>query len=255
MSILLIEDRHHLRTITLNRPERRNALTPELIEDLIAALRVDPHTTRVVRLRGAGSAFCSGLDLEVLREAADRTAEQHRIEAERVSRLFRALWDCPVPSVAQVHGPAIAGGSGLALFSDFTLATPDALFGFTEARIGFVPALVSAYLALQAGDKVARDLLLTARTFHADEALRFGLLTEVVPADRLGARTDQIIDTLLRNSPESLRATKRLLRAQHQLWLDEACALSLEANAASRSTHDFREGVTAFLEKRQPVWQ
>ena len=256
MNELRVEDQARVRTLTLARPERRNALTPELMDALTVALReAESAGARVVVLRGEGESFCAGLDLNVLREAADKSAEQHRADAERVTRMFQALWNCNVPTLALVRGAAIAGGTGLATITDFTLATPDAQFGYTEARIGFVPALVSAYLALQVGDKTARGLLMTARIFGAEEALQLGLISEVVAAEKMEARADALVEALLRNSPESLSATKRLLREQQRAWLDAALALAMEANAASRRTADFREGVSAFLEKRKPVWR
>jgi methylglutaconyl-CoA hydratase len=253
MSILLIQDEGFIRTITLHRPERRNALTPEMQDELIAAFG-DASSTRVVLLAGAGESFCAGLDIDVLKNAASLSLEQHRVEAERTARMFRALWECDVPTIALVHGAAMAGGTGLATLCDFTLAAPEAQFGYTEARIGFVPALVSAYLSIQIGDKQARSLLLTARRFSADEAHRMGLVTEVVPREDLHARAQALAAELLALSPESLRATKRLLRAQQAAALDSALALAMDANAASRQTADFREGITAFLEKRKPVW-
>ncbi|HSU19372.1 MAG TPA: enoyl-CoA hydratase-related protein, partial [Acidobacteriaceae bacterium] len=227
----------------------------ELQDELITAFRnVDAMGARVVVLAGEGDAFCAGLDLNVLRELGGRSVEEHRIEAARVARMFRAVWDCDVPTIAVVQGPAIAGGTGLATMCDFTLASPEAKFGYTEARIGFVAALVSAYLALQVGDKAARGLLLSARIFDANEAHRLGLVNEVVSRDHLRERANELAAELMRNSPESLRATKRLLRAQHRDWLSAALEIALEANAASRETADFREGVAAFLEKRTPKW-
>jgi methylglutaconyl-CoA hydratase len=142
----------------------------------------------------------------------------------------------------------------LATICDFTLAAPAAKFGFTEARIGFVPALVSAFLALQIGDKRARDLLLTARLFDAEEAFRLGLVNEVVPPDSLAEYVRALAQMLAANSPESLAATKRLLAAQNKSWLDAAIAEAMEANALARATADFREGVASFLEKRRPTW-
>jgi methylglutaconyl-CoA hydratase len=256
MSLVRVEDDGGVRTLTLNRPEKRNALTPELQEELIAALEAAADAgARVVLIAGEGEAFCAGLDLGVLRETAAMTAEQHRIEAARVARMFRAVWECDVPTIAVVQGAAIAGGTGLATMCDFTLAAPEAKFGYTEVRIGFVPALVSAYLVLQVGDKVARELLLTARIFDAEEARRLGLVTEIVPRETLRARASELAAELMRNSPEGMRATKRLLRAQQKAWLDTALELAMEANAEGRQTVDFREGVAAFLEKRKPVWR
>jgi len=253
MSTLHIQDDGPIRTITLHRPERRNALTPEIQEELIAAF-TDASSARVVLLAGAGESFCAGLDLEVLKQMSGLSLEQHRVEAERTARMFRALWECDVPTISLVHGAAMAGGTGLATLCDFTLAAPEAQFGYTEARIGFVPALVSAYLSIQVGDKQARSLLLTARRFNAEEAQRLGLVTEVVPREELDARAQALASELLALSPESLRATKRLLRAQQAVVLDSALALAMEANAASRQTADFREGIAAFMEKRKPIW-
>uniref|UniRef100_E6QL75 Enoyl-CoA hydratase/isomerase n=1 Tax=mine drainage metagenome TaxID=410659 RepID=E6QL75_9ZZZZ len=148
----------------------------------------------------------------------------------------------------------MAGGAGLAIVCDFTLATPQAEFAFTEARIGFVPALVSAYLALQIGDKRSRDLLLTARRLSAVDAHRIGLVNEIVPEESLAQRSVGLARELLQNSPESLRATKRLMAAQNKTWLDTAVEAAMEANARARGTDDFREGISAFLEKRRPSW-
>ena len=250
-----IEDASHVRRIVLNRPERRNAMTPEMQQELISALEdAAPSGARVVVLTGAGDAFCSGLDLTVLQSMHDKTAADHREDAERIARLFSTLYELPLPTIAAVHGPAIAGGTGLAMVCDFTLATPGSKFGFTEARIGFVPALVSAFLALQIGDKRSRDLLLSARLFTAEEALQFGLVNQIVAPEALNVRVNELVNTLVANSPQSLRATKRLLAAQNKAWLDAAIQLALEANATARETEDFREGIAAFLQKRKPNW-
>jgi methylglutaconyl-CoA hydratase len=252
---ILITDEDQVRTITLNRPERRNAMTPEMQMELIAAMEdAAASNCRVVVLRGAGEAFCSGLDLTALQAMNNKTAAEHRADAERIARLFRTLYELPKPTIAAVHGAAIAGGTGLATICDFTLAAPAARFGFTEVRIGFVPALVSAFLALQVGDKRARDLLLTGRLFDGAEAHRLGLANEIVPAESLAERVHALAQTLAANSPESLAATKRLLAVQNKVWLDAAIAHAMEANAQARETADFREGVAAFLEKRKPAW-
>lgn len=250
-----VQDAASVRTVLLNRPERRNAMTPEMQRELIAAFEdADRSGVRVLVLRGAGEAFCSGLDLTVLQSMHSKSPIEHREDAERIAHLFRTLYELPLPTIAAVHGPAIAGGTGLAMICDFTLATQDAKFGFTEARIGFVPALVSAYLAIQLGDKRSRDLLLTARFFDAEEANRLGLVTEVVLQDQLETRIRELTKTLVANSPQSLAATKRLMAAQHQAWLDHATELAMNANAQVRETADFREGIAAFLEKRSPRW-
>jgi methylglutaconyl-CoA hydratase len=252
---ILVEDEGALRTITLNRPERRNAMTPEMQTELIAAFEeAGASDCRVVVLAGAGEAFCAGLDLSVLQEANQRSAAEHREDAERVAKLFRTLYELPKPTIAAVQGAAVAGGTGLATMCDFTLALASAKFGYTEARIGFVPALVSAYLGLQIGDKAARGLLLTGRLFDAAEAYRLGLVTDVVAPWALEKEVKKLADTLAANSPASLSATKQLMAAQNRAWLDAAVEMAMEANAAARETADFREGVAAFLEKRKPNW-
>lgn len=255
MRTVLVDERAGVLTITLNRPERKNALTPEMQDELIAALNAaSTGSCRVIVLRGAGDAFCAGLDLSSLQSMAGRSAGEHAADAERIGRMFRTLYDLDKPTIAVVQGPAIAGGTGLATICDFTLAAPEARFGYTEVRIGFVPAMVSAYLTLQLGDKRGRDLLLSARLFGAEEAYRLGLVTEVVPAESLSSRTEELSATLMKNSPEALRATKRLLAAQNKPWLELALDASMQANAEARQTADFKEGISAFLEKRRPGW-
>jgi methylglutaconyl-CoA hydratase len=255
MASLIMVEEDGVRRITLNRPERRNAMTPDMQVELIASMEeAAASDCRVVVFAGAGEGFCAGLDLSALQGMNDKSAAEHTADAERVAKLFRTLYELPKPTIAMVHGAAVAGGTGLATMCDFTLAVPGAKFGYTEVRIGFVPAVVSAFLVLQIGEKQARDLLLTGRLFTSEEALRLGLVSEVVEAERLEARLLELVGVLKANSPEALAATKRLLRAQNKVWLDSAIAEALAANAEARATHDFREGVAAFLEKRKPVW-
>jgi methylglutaconyl-CoA hydratase len=252
---ILVHDAGPVRTITLNRPERRNAMTPVMQEELITAMKeAESSKCRVVVFAGTGESFCSGLDLTVLRGMKHVSVAEYRNDVERIARLFRTLYELPKPTIAKVHGAAIAGGTGLAMICDFTLAAKTAMFGYTEVRIGFVPALVSAYLTLQVGDKRARDLLLTARIFDASEALRLGLVNEVVAVEELGARVRALAESLVANSPQSLGATKRLLAAQNKAWLDAAIAEAMEANSQARESQDFQEGIAAFLEKRKPTW-
>lgn len=252
---ILVAEENSVRTITLNRPERRNAMTPQMQEELLAAMQeAAAGSCRVVVLAGVGEAFCAGLDLSSLQGMNDKSAAEHTADAQRIARLFRTLHELPKPTIAAVHGAAIAGGTGLATICDFTLAVPAAKFGYTEVKIGFVPALVSAYLALQIGDKRARDLLLTGRLFSAEEAYRLGLVNEIVQRDQLAGRTLELAETLKASSPQSMTTTKGLLAAQNKGWLDAATEFAMNANAEARTTHDFREGVAAFLEKRKPVW-
>jgi len=242
-------------TLTLNRPDKRNAISYELIADLLRALdEVRNSSARVLILTGAGKAFCSGMDLDNLKSLIGRAPEQSLEDSRTMASLFRSLYEFPKPTIAAVNGAAIAGGTGLALLCDFTLAAPEAKFGYTEVRIGFVPAIVSTFLLRQVGEKIARDLLLTGRIFDAEEALRIGLLTRIVPQEQLMEQARALAAQLMDNSPNSLACTKRLLTDHARAELDVQVESALRENAAIRETADFREGVTSFLEKRKPVW-
>jgi len=241
--------------ITLNRPDKRNAISFELIDDLLRALKeVETSDAIVLIVTGAGKAFSSGMDLENLKTLIGRTPEQNLEDSQTMVRLFRSLYEFPKVTIAAVNGPAIAGGTGLALLCDFTLAVPEAKFGYTEVRIGFVPAIVSTFLLRQTGEKHARDLLLTGRIIGAEEAARMGLVNEVVAPENLMQRARELAALLMENGPASLRATKKLLSDHARAELDQQIEAAVRENAAVRTTADFREGITSFLEKRKPVW-
>jgi len=242
--------------ITLNRPDKRNAISYELIADLLLALEaVQESSATILILTGAGKAFCSGMDLDNLRTITSRTQEENLGDSEQMARMFRTLFEFPKLTIAAVNGPAIAGGCGLATLCDFTIASAEAKFGYTEVRIGFIPAIVSAFLLRQVGEKQARDLLLTGRIIGADEAHRMGLVNEVVAPERLLQRARELAADLLHNSPASLLATKRLLRNYSAAQLGGQISQAVQENARIRTTDDFREGISSFLEKRKPHWR
>jgi len=242
-------------TITLNRPDKRNAISFELIDDLLRALEeVETSDAIVLILTGAGKAFSSGMDLENFKTLIGRSPEQNLQDSQTMVRMFRRLYEFPKVTIAAVNGAAIAGGTGLALLCDFTLAVPEAKFGYTEVRIGFVPAIVSTFLLRQVGEKQARDLLLTGRIIGAEEAARMGLVNEIVAPENLMTRARELAALLMENSPASLRATKKLLNDHARAELELQIEAAVRENAAIRTTADFREGVTSFLEKRKPVW-
>jgi len=240
-------------TITLNRPDKRNAISYELIDDLIRALE-EVRNSSILILTGAGKAFCSGMDLDNLKALIGRTHEQNLADSRTMVSLFRSLYEFPKPTIAAVNGAAIAGGTGLALLCDFTLAVPEAKFGYTEVRIGFVPAIVSTFLLRQVGEKIARDLLLTGRIFDAPEALKLGLINEIVPPEKLLVRARELAAQLLENSPLSLSNTKRLLTEHARAELDSQIEAAIRENAGIRESADFREGIESFFEKRKPKW-
>jgi methylglutaconyl-CoA hydratase len=242
-------------TITLAQPEKRNAISSQMIAELLAALdETERGEARVVILTGAGKAFCAGMNLEELKALAGKSPGQNLEDSRRMAQMFHRLYAFPKPVIAAVNGPAIAGGCGLATLADFTLAVTDAKFGYTEVKIGFIPALVSVFLRRQIGEKRARDLLLSGRIFEAQEAREMGLVSEIVPADVLMARAKELAASLLAASPVSILRTKRLLIDLQEAELHEELERAIRANAEIRSTVDFREGLAAFLEKREPRW-
>jgi methylglutaconyl-CoA hydratase len=241
--------------ITLARPDKRNAISFQLVDELLAALgEIEKSSAQVLILTGAGKAFCAGMDLDELKSLLGKTHDENVKDSARMAELFRRLYEFPKPTIAAVNGAAIAGGTGLATMCDFTLAIPEAKFGYTEVRIGFVPAIVSSILVWQVGHKAARDLLLTGRIFDATEAHRFGLVNEIVASDKLLSRARQLAGQLLENSPTSLRVTKKLVNGFISAQLDQQIAQAVEENARIRTTADFSEGITSFLEKRKPRW-
>ncbi len=244
-----------LAVVTLDRPDKRNAISYELIDELLRALdEVEKSPAQILILTGAGKAFCSGMDLENLRSITGRTDAENLADSATMARLFRSLYEFPKITIAAVNGPAIAGGCGLATLCDFTLASSEAKFGYSEVRIGFIPAIVSAFLLRQVGEKHARDLLLTGRIISAEEAFRIGLINEIVAPEKLRSRYRELAASLLSNSPASLLATKSLLKRYASESLDREIAAAVEENARIRKTADFREGVSSFLEKRNPRW-
>ena len=250
-----IETDGTLALITLDRPEKRNAISAAMIAELLSALEhLESGGERAVIITGAGKAFCAGMDLDALKSLAMQSPEQNLADARRTAGLFRRLWSFPKPMIAAVNGPALAGGCGIATLCDFTLAVPEAKFGYTEVRIGFIPALVSMFLERQLGEKLARDLLLTGRIIDAAEASAIGLVTKVVTPEQLLPAARQLAAVLIANCPASILATKRLLVRANETEIDRRMELAVAESVAIRSTPDFREGLAAFLEKREPRW-
>jgi methylglutaconyl-CoA hydratase len=256
-STLLLEDRDAIATITLNRPDKRNAISAAMISDLQSALDAieENHSTRVAILTGAGKAFCAGMDLEMLAAIAKQSPTENQEDSRRIAKMLRRIWSFPRPLIAAVNGAAYAGGCGIATLCDFTLATHEAKFGYTEVKIGFLPAIVSVFLTRQIGEKRSRDLLLTGRIIGAQEAKDFCLVTEVVPAERLLERANELAADLIAASPSSLTRAKHLLTSAAAPGIDHDLERAILENARIRSTPDFQEGVASFLEKRKPVWQ
>lgn len=252
--------------ITLNRPSKRNALTPAMMVEIHAALdELESSRSRAVILTGSGKSFCAGMDLSVLQETARKFAAAEEPggmgpvevteDSRRIAALFARVYYFSKPIIAAVNGHALAGGFGLATLCDITLAAPDAQFGYTEVCVGFMPAFVSIYLIRQIGEKRARDLLLSGRIIHAAEARDLSLVNEIVPAENLLQRAEAIAAQFASVSPTSVMFTKRLLAGFFADELRHATDRAVEASTRIRATADFKEGLAAFLEKREPRWQ
>jgi methylglutaconyl-CoA hydratase len=253
---LLLEISGHIAHITLNRPEKRNAISTAMMAELQTALdEIEKSHARVAIITGAGKAFCAGMDLEMLAAIACQSPAENQDDSRRIAKMFRRIWSFPRPLIAAVNGPAYAGGCGIATLCDFTLAAPEAKFGYTEVRIGFLPAIVSVFLTRQIGEKRTRDLLLTGRIIDGAEAKEFGLVSEVVPAEHLLDRAHELAAELIEASPASLSRAKRLLISSEIASVDHDLERAILEIARIRCTPDFKEGLASFLEKRKPVWQ
>ena len=245
-------------TIIMNRPDKRNALSRQLIADLLQALD-DLHGERRVRavvLTGAGSAFCAGMDLAEMQETArqpDALAQWHE-DAVIYRELIDKMLFLPKPIIAAVNGPAVAGGAGLVLASDIVVGTAAARFGFPEPRRGIVAGMVSPLLAFRIGGSHAANLLLTARTIDAAEAQRIGIYHEIAHGDLVWARASEIAGEIAKSSPEAIQLTKKLVNETIGEHLGTQLSAGAAASATSRTTDAAREGLAAFLEKREPKW-
>ena len=255
-TLLLEKVDNSVAKITLNRPEKRNAISTQMISEILGALdEIEKTRARAVIITGAGKAFCAGMDLEMLQAIAQQTPSENQEDSRRFARLFRRIWSYTKPLIAAVNGHALAGGCGIATLCDFTLAVPEAKFGYTEVKIGFLPAIVSVFLTRQIGEKRSRDLLLTGRLIDAAEAKEFGLVNEIVPAEKLNDRTNELAQLLISASPASVTRAKHLLTSGASVSLDSDLERAILENARIRCTPDFKEGIAAFLEKRKPNWQ
>ena len=245
-------------TLTLDRPDKRNALNADLVGRLTDALLDagrDPDV-RVVVLTGAGRAFSAGADLAAIEALQTASAEANLADSEHLARLFETIYTLSKPVVARVNGHAIAGGCGLAAVCDVSLVAEGAKLGFTETRIGFVPAIVSVFVVRKLGEAAARDLLLRGHLVEASEAARIGLVTRAVPADRLDAETDALCaEIATETSGSAVALTKRLLADVPSMGVSEGLGYAARLNALARATDDCRAGVAAFLAKTAPPWK
>jgi methylglutaconyl-CoA hydratase len=246
VSALRVERAGPVLRVTLARPERRNAFGAELIAELTEAF-ADVGDARAVLLAGDGPSFSSGADVEWMRQSIELSYEENVADARRLRRMLEAINECPAPVVARVQGHALGGGCGLVAASDVVVAAEDAVFAFSEVKLGIIPAVISPFALAKIGASAARRYFLTGERFDAATALDIGLVHEV--AADLDASVERVLAELLGAGPEAVRAAKRLV-------LDRPDALSTERRIAERRTGpEGQEGLRAFLERREPTWR
>jgi len=250
-----IEDR--IGYITLNRPERRNALSYALVSQLkevFAAWQGEP-TIRVVVLRAKGPVFCSGADIEYLQKLQDYTLQENLADSLHLMELYLMMYRYSKPTIAQVEGPALAGGAGLVTVCDLVVATPQATIGYPEARIGFLPAMVTYFLLRRVGEGWARQLLITAEPIGAEEAHRMGIFNYLVSAEEVATFTKNLALRIAeQTSPISQEFIRKLIADLQDMPLKEGLEFAAKMNAHARATEDFRRGIAAFLKKEKITW-
>lgn len=248
----------HVATVVLNRPDVRNAFNETVIAELTGAFRAlgSEPDIRCIVLAGNGPAFCAGADLNWMKKMAGYSDDENRADALTLAEMLHAIWACPKPVIARIHGDTYAGGVGLVAACDIAIAADHAHFCLSEARLGLLPATISPYVIRAMGEQAARRYFITAERFDAAEALRLGFVHAVVPAQGLDAKVAELTAALVANSPNAVRESKRLVQevagvpVTSDLLADTASRI-----AAIRASEEGREGVRAFLEKRSPSWR
>ncbi len=242
--------------ITLNRDEVRNAFNGQMLDDLLAAVAAAPAAegARVVVLTGVGSCFCAGADLGWMRAVRRFTYEENLAESNKVSQVMRAIYDCPLPTVARVNGAAIGGGAGLVAACDLAVAAEGARFSLSEVKLGLIPSCISPYVIKKIGEGHARALFLTGERIAAAKAKAIGLVNEVAPAEQLDNVVARWLGQLVTSGPTAIAKCKELIRNVPQMSLDDAGPYTAEMIAKMRVSDEGQEGMAAFLEKRAPKW-
>ena len=242
--------------LTLNRPEVRNAFNEEVIAELTrwAARLADDQSVRVAVLSGSGAVFCAGADVAWMAKMASYTREENVRDATAAARMYSALDTLAIPLIGRIQGAALGGGSGLAAICDIAIADDQAVFGFTETKLGILPAVISPFVVAKIGASAARELFLTGMRFDARKAQRIGLVHDVVPTAQLDQRVAEYVKELLSAAPEAMAAAKELLRKIAGRSPQDVTGITAETLATRRVSAEGQEGLKAFLEKRKATW-
>lgn len=250
------DDRPAVLSVVLNRPDVHDAFDDVMIAEMteVFAAIADDDSVRIVLLRSQGKHFSAGADLNWMRRVAEQEEAANRADAHRLEQMFRAIASCPKPVVARVQGAALGGGSGLVAAVDIAVASKRAVFGFTEARLGILPAVISPYVLRKIHQGAAQALFLTGERFDAQRAWELGLVQRLVDPEELEGAVGAVVDDLLACSPDAQRRIKRLVPEIVHLELEQASAKTVEEITAARSSQDGKAGMTAFLAKERPPW-
>ncbi|CAN5373553.1 enoyl-CoA hydratase-related protein [soil metagenome] len=257
MALVEISVKDRIGYITLNRPEKRNSLSPEMVSELKIAFQEaesDEHV-KVIVLKANGESFCAGADLAYLQNLQKFSYEENLADSRHLKELFLQIYTLKKVVIAQVQGSALAGGCGLATVCDFVLTVPDATFGYTEVKIGFVPAIVMVFLLRKIGEARAKELLLTGNLITAEEARSIGLVNRIVDNGSLENEVLTFAATLINTaSAQSLELTKKMISDVQHMKLEEALDFAAQQNAHARNTDDCKKGIEAFLSKQPLKW-
>lgn len=256
-SLVLYQVNQRIAEITINRPEKRNALNPTLISALTQAFDNAAKDTevKVVILKANGGVFSAGADLAYLQQLQNFSYEDNIADTELLKNLFEKIRTLPKIVIAQIEGHAIAGGCGLATICDISFAIPEAKFGYTEVKLGFVPALVSCYLVQKVGETVAKRLLISGELLTAEKAIGYNLITHIEKPENINEIVSNFALDLCNNtSGNSLMLTKQLINKTSDIWLDSCLNNAVKVNANTRESKDFKRGIAAFLAKEKINW-
>jgi len=257
MEFVKYSTKNRIAFITIDRPDKRNALNDQLVNELTEAFSqaAENKKAKVIILKASGEVFCAGADLAYLRQLQNNSFEENLVDSRNLKQLFYTIYTSKKLVIAQVQGHAIAGGAGLVTVCDFAFTRPEAKFGYTEVKIGFVPAIVMIFLVRKIGETKAKDLLLTGNLIEAKEAKYYGLVNRIFPADKLASETLQFAENLCtQNSSDSMALTKQMLGKIHSLPLEDALEYAAQMNAQARATQDCHNGIAAFLDKKNISW-
>ncbi len=254
---VLYESRDRVGYITLNRPDKRNALSFQVVQELKEAFTTAEHddSARVIVLRANGEAFCAGADLAYLQQMQDFSYEENLSDSNHLKSLYYQIYTLKKIVIASVQGHALAGGCGLATVCDFVFAVPEAKFGYTEVKIGFIPAIVMVFLLRKIGEGKAKELLLTGDLIKAEEAVHYGLVNKVIARDKLEEHVEDFASRLVtQNSFMSMMLAKQMICQVQSMNLEGALSFAAQMNANARGSEDCRKGIAAFLNKEKLTW-